>query len=199
MSDTAIAPQVQAITPELIKKVLETSTQILTHKQLIEAFDRMTDKIRPILHDANPVLLTVMNGGLMPSSEMAMRLHFPLQMDYVHATRYTGDVTGKPEVKWKRSPNIDLQDRTVLVIDDILDGGLTMRALVERCYEVGAKKVYTAAILDKVEGRVEGGLPKADFTGIEIPNEYVFGFGCDYHDYLRNLPGIYTVAPQYMF
>jgi hypoxanthine phosphoribosyltransferase len=186
------------ITPEFIREVYKTAKPIFTREAISKALDDMAKQMEAELHDKNPIMLTVMNGGLITTSELALRLNFPMEMDYVHATRYTGETTGGASVHWKHEPSVDLEERVVVVVDDILDGGLTLSAIIEYCEGRKAKKVYTAVLLDKTEARHPGALPKADFTALEVENEYVFGFGLDYHEYLRNVPGIYKVAKEHM-
>jgi hypoxanthine phosphoribosyltransferase len=159
----------------------------------MKAFDTLAEKINVVLKEENPILLTVMNGALMTSSELAKRLNFPLEMDYVHATRYRGEFAGGA-IHWLHEPNSSLKDRTVLVVDDILDGGITLAEIVAYCNNHGAKKVYTAVMLDKYQKRVPNGLQKADFVGIEIEDHFVFGFGLDYQGYWRNTNAIYVAG-----
>lgn len=184
--------------PAFIREVIEKSTQLVSKAELMAAFDQMTDKMRDVLADKNPVLLCVMNGGLMTMSEIAMRLEFPLQMDYLHATRYMGETSGGAKVFWRREPSVDLTDRVVVIVDDILDGGITLQAIKEFCEGEGASEVYSAVMLDKEVEREPGGAAHADFTGMRIEDKYVYGFGLDYHEYLRNMPGIYSVAEEHM-
>jgi hypoxanthine phosphoribosyltransferase len=186
------------ITPEYVKEVYESASLLISKQELMKALDTMANEMEKELKDQNPIMLTVMNGGLITTSELALRLNFPMQMDYVHATRYTGETTGGASVHWKREPSLEIEDRVVVIVDDILDGGLTFSAIIEYCEGRGAKKVYTAVLLDKTEARHEGALKKADFTALEVANEYVFGFGLDYHEYLRNVPNIYKVAKHHM-
>lgn len=184
--------------PQFIREVFDKATILLSNDKIMAGFDKMAAEATPVLQDKNPILLCVMNGGLMTMSELAMRLNFPLQMDYLHATRYDGETSGGRKVFWRREPSIPLKDRCVVIVDDILDGGITLKAIEEFCEQEGASEVYSAVMLDKPNARDDAGTPKADFTGIEIGNEYVFGFGLDYKEYLRNLPAIYTVAPEHM-
>jgi hypoxanthine phosphoribosyltransferase len=188
----------QDITPEFIRTVQKSAKQLLSKAQIDAAFEQMATKVTATLEYANPVIITLMNGGLFTTSELCLRLNFPLEMDYIHATRYDGGVTGQI-LKWRKEPNTALEGRVVLLVDDILDGGITLKHAKEYCETKGAKHVYTLALLDKVEARMPEGLAKADFTGLDIPNEYVFGYGLDYHNYLRNVPGIYAVAKEHMF
>ena len=187
----------QNITPEKIKEVLRDATLLITEEELMQAFDQMAVEIEAEMKGTNPIVLPVMNGALPCAAEIIKRLHFPMQMDYVHATRYKGNTVGGDPIHWLKEPTDTLQDRTILIIDDVLDGGQTLHAIVGFCYARGAKKVYTAVMLDKPEGRVASGLQKADFVGLTIPKEFLIGFGLDYDGYLRNLSGVYKVAKHH--
>jgi hypoxanthine phosphoribosyltransferase len=182
--------------PKRIQEVYEKATCLYNKQEIETALDNMANAIHTQLEHANPVLLCVMVGGLIPAGNLLPRLDFPLELDYVHATRY-GNATQGGELAWLVKPQINLRDRTVLIIEDILDGGLTLTAIVNYCREQGAKEVLTAVLLDKQATRVAGGLPKADFTGITMQDGFVFGYGMDYQGYLRNAPGIYVVAAEH--
>lgn len=182
--------------PQKIQEVYEKATCLYNKQEVETALDNMAQAIHTKLKDSNPVLLCVMIGSLIPAGNLLPRLNFPLELDYVHATRYRGATSGG-ELKWLVEPQTSLKDRTVLIIEDILDGGLTLTAIVDYCRKQGASAVYTAVLLDKQATRVAGGLPKADFTGITMEDGYVFGYGMDYQGYLRNAPGIYVVAPEH--
>ena len=182
--------------PEHIKKVYHDSDCLFSKQEVEAALDKMAHDIHQVLADQDPLFLCVMIGGLVPTGNLLPRLDFPLQLNYVHATRYRGETSGG-EIHWKVRPEYDLGGRTVIIVDDILDGGLTLQAIVDHCYEQNAAKVYTAVLVDKVTKRVPGGLPKADFTGLEVDDRYVFGYGMDYKEYLRNAPGIFVVPECY--
>lgn len=182
--------------PDEIRKVYEDATLLFTHNEVEAALDRMAIDIEKELGDKNPVLLCVMIGGLVPMGNLLPRLDFPLEVDYVHATRYRGKTRGG-ELVWKAKPSIDLKGRNVLIVDDILDGGITLAGIVEAIQEMGAESVRTAVLVDKYQKRIEGGLSHADYVGLRIEDHYIFGFGMDYKEYLRNAPGIYVVSPEY--
>lgn len=188
----------QKITPDFIREVQKHATLLISKETIDATFERLAHEVTQILANANPVIITLMNGGLFTTSELCLRLNFPLEMNYMHASRYHGGVSGK-EMKWHKEPNVDLENRVVLLVDDILDGGITLKHAKDYCVAKGAQTTYTLALLDKTSARLPGGLEKVDFTGLEIPNEYVFGYGLDYHNYLRNVPGIYAVAKEHMF
>jgi hypoxanthine phosphoribosyltransferase len=169
---------------------------LFTSNEVEAALDRMAIKIHEELHDKNPVILCVMIGGMVPLGNLLVRLDFPLEVDYVHATRYKGEITGG-DIEWKVKPSTDLTGRTVLIVDDILDGGVTLAAIIDEINAMGAGKVYSAVLVDKYRKRLPNGLQKADFVGLEVDDHYIFGYGMDYNEYLRNAPGIFVVHPDH--
>lgn len=182
--------------PSKITAVYEKSSCLFTTNEVEAALDRMALKITAELEDQNPILLCVMIGGMVPMGNLLPRLDFPLEIDYVHATRYRGAITGG-ELVWKVKPSISLAGRTVLVVDDILDGGVTLAGIIEYVKQQQATRVLSAVLVDKHHKRVENGLEKADFVGLEVDDHYIFGYGMDYNEYLRNAPGIFVVSPEH--
>ncbi|MDH5191889.1 MAG: hypoxanthine-guanine phosphoribosyltransferase [Gammaproteobacteria bacterium] len=179
-----------SVTPEHIKKVLANADQLYSADEVQKAVDKMAAEISDKLKDSNPLVLCVMVGGLIPAGWLLPRLHFPMNMDYIHATRYRGNTSGGT-LHWIAKPSMSLDDRVVLIIDDILDEGITLTEIVKDCRAQGAREVYTAALVEKKHNRNMG--DKATFIGLEVEDRYVFGCGMDYKGYLRNLPGIYAV------
>jgi hypoxanthine phosphoribosyltransferase len=118
-------------------------------------------------------------------------LRFPLTFDYLHATRYDGSTRGG-EIKWKVAPRQPVSGRVVLVLDDILDEGTTLRHVVEACRVDGALSVHTAVLVAKDRPHEIA----ADIVGLEAPNRYLYGCGLDYKGYFRNVPAIYAVADE---
>lgn len=154
------------------------------------ALDRMADEITASLKDSDPLVLCVMTGGIVAAGKLLTRLNFPLQLDYMHATRYRGATEGGA-LHWLARPATPLQGRVVLVVDDILDEGWTLAAILEECKTQGASAVYSAVLVDKMRDRKNA--LQADFVGLKVADRYVFGYGMDYYTYLRNAPGIFAV------
>lgn len=171
--------------------MLAESEVVWTEDEVTAALDRMAAEIRAALGGTNPVVLCVMLGGLIPTARLLGRFEFPLHLDYVHATRYRGETRGS-DLHWRARPATPLAGRDVLVIDDILDEGITLAGVLEYCRGEGAKSVRSAVLVDKQHGR-EKALPRADFTGLEVDDRYVFGCGMDYRDCFRNLRSINAV------
>lgn len=179
------------INAEQAKTVYRNAERIYSPEEVNAAYDRMGEEITQRLSDADPIVLCVMNGGLIPAGHLLTRIDFPLWIDYIHATRYRGETSGG-ELHWFKSPEVPLDGRSVLIIDDILDEGITLAAIVEACKANGAAEVCTAVLVQKKHERGNG--IKADFVGLETEDRYLFGCGMDYKGYLRNVAGIYAVA-----
>lgn len=182
--------------PKHILDVYQKAVCLFSPKEIEAALARMATEIHRDLQDKNPIVLCVMVGGLVPLGNLLPRLEFPLELDYVHATRYRGETRGG-ELLWKVRASANLKDRTVLVVDDILDGGVTLAAILEDCRAQGAKEVLSAVLVDKEHKRVPSGLQKADYVGLKVDDHFIFGYGMDYDEYLRNAPGIFMVAPEH--
>ena len=179
------------ITQKEAADILLTADRLYSYADIGQALDRLAVEITGKLSGEDPVVLCVLNGALIPTGHLLTRLNFPLRQDYVHATRYRGETSGA-ELEWIGRPSTSLQGETVLIIDDILDEGITLSAIVKACREAGAKAVYSAVLVEKLHARGMG--YKADFVGLTVEDRYVFGFGMDYKGYLRNMPGIFAVA-----
>ena len=143
------------------------------------------------LADLNPLFLLVMNGGFFYAQRLLERLNFPLQMDYLQATRYRGNTTGA-DLQWLAEPRIELAGRHVVVLDDILDEGHTLLGIREYCLAKAPASLRVAVLLQKIHDRLAEGAV-ADYPALTVPDRYVFGSGMDYKEYLRQLPGIHAV------
>ncbi|MGD9153591.1 MAG: hypoxanthine-guanine phosphoribosyltransferase [Gammaproteobacteria bacterium] len=174
-------------------KELQTKTVCLYDAQAIaKAIEKIARQMNAELADKNPILLCAMNGALIFLGQLAPLLNFPLQIDYIHTSRFRGEMRGG-DLHWLATPTIPLKNRNIIIIEDILDSGITLAAIKDYCVQQGAKEVLSAVLVDKAHPREEGGLDKAEFTGLNVPDKFLIGFGLDYKGYLRNIPGIYAV------
>ncbi|TQV81356.1 hypoxanthine-guanine phosphoribosyltransferase [Exilibacterium tricleocarpae] len=164
---------------------------LYTEAQLEPAIERLAASVEAQLGATDPVVICVLNGGLVTTGRLLPKFSFSMQLDCVHATRYRNGTRGHT-VEWLCKPRTELAGRTVLLVDDIYDEGVTLAAIQRYCRDAGAARVYTAVLVDKQHDRKD---PQAqvDFTAVSVPDRYVFGFGMDYCGYLRNAPGIYAV------
>ncbi|MCX8146652.1 MAG: hypoxanthine-guanine phosphoribosyltransferase [Azovibrio sp.] len=172
------------------REVLRQAELIHSAEAVQAAVVAVAQQIKARLAKRNPVLLCVMSGAVPFTGHLMAHLDFPLDFDYLHASRYGANTTGHDKLTWRSGPWIDLKGRTVLVVDDILDEGLTLAAICERLKQMGAAEVFTAVFAEKETGREKP--LKADFVGLSVPDKFVFGFGMDICGAWRNLPAIYA-------
>ena len=177
---------------EEIKRARDEADCLADETTVEAALDRMAAKITARLADANPLVYAVMNGGLIFAGRILPRLPFPLEVAYLHATRYGHAIQGTL-LDWRVRPTQDLRGRTVLVLDDILDEGHTLKAIIEHLKEEGAAEVLSAVLVHKLHDRKAYPGMRADFSGLDIADRFLFGCGMDYKGYWRNAPGIYAV------
>lgn len=169
----------------------EDADLLISADEVEAAINSMAADISDTLKNKNPLILCIMLGGLVLTGKLLTRLNFPLTLDYIHPSRYRGKTQGG-DIHWHRHPRNLVKGRTVLLLDDILDEGLTLKAVIEACETAAASAVYTAVLVDK-QNTPRPGIDKADFSGVSVANRYVFGYGMDYQNYLRNAAGIYAI------
>ena len=174
-----------------LESALQTAELLFDRTQLEAIVAAMGQRIATELNGETPVFLTIMNGGLIFGAELALSIPADLEFDYVHATRYHGGTRGS-ELMWLKQPRLTLRGRVVLLADDILDEGYTLRAIRDFCVDQGARRVLIAVLCHKHHDRTAPDIT-ADFVGVEVPDRYVFGYGMDFHEQGRNLPGIYAI------
>jgi hypoxanthine phosphoribosyltransferase len=172
------------------QKILQEADLVCSEAEATAAVRRVAGEITAMLEEAHPLVLSVMGGAVIFTGQLLPLLNFPLDFDYLHVTRY-GDTTTGGELSWIVSPRAEVEGRTVLVVDDILDEGITLAAIRKRILESGATACHTAVFAEKDLGHEKP--ITADFTGVHLPNRYVFGFGMDVKGAWRNLPAVYAV------
>ncbi len=172
-----------------IKTVLDSAELIYSEHEVEAAISKMAVQINALLSKTNLHVLCVMNGGIIIAGQLITSLSMPLTIEAINASRYQNKTSGET-IEWLLKPVVSLKERTVLIIDDILDEGFTLEEIKRYCFEQGASAVYCAVLLNKNLGHPKPVL--ADFIGLEVENRYIFGYGMDYKGYLRNAPGIYA-------
>lgn len=178
--------------PEHALEVLREADCLVPAQAVTAAYERLATAISADYEKLDPLMLCVMNGGLHATAEITGRLKFPLQLDYLHASRYRGATSGGGLV-WKVQPRPErISGRHVLVIDDILDEGNTLVAIREAISEFKPASLRVAVLVKKLhERRVPDAF--AEYVGLEVEDRYIFGCGMDYKEYWRQLPAIYAV------
>lgn len=177
---------------EEVSQIFKQSEQLYAEAEIAAVYDQMAAQITADLSAQRPLVLCVMNGGLVVTAELLRRMDFPLELDYAHITRYRGGTQGR-EAEWIRFPEERIQGRAVLIIDDILDEGITLKQLQQACTTHGAKSVSSAVLVIKQhDRRIEH--VGVEYSGLTVEDRYIIGCGMDYHGYFRNLNSIYALA-----
>lgn len=166
---------------------LERSDLVSSAAQVEAAIGKVAAEIQRQFKDRYPLVLIVMGGAVVFAGQLLPKLRMPLDLDYIHATRY-GAATSGGGIEWRVEPPQGVRGRAVLVLDDILDGGQTMAAIRDRLLELGASSFHCAVLVEKILQKEKP--LKADFVGLTIPDRFVFGCGMDAKGYWRNLPEI---------
>ena len=172
------------------RQLLADAEVVHSETSVQAALAEVAQAIRARLADRHPIVLCVMTGGVVFCGQLMTKLDFPIDFDYLHATRY-GPETQGGKISWRTAPWISVKGRTVLVVDDILDEGITLAAVKESLMRQGADEVLTAVFADKLNGKEKP--IEADFVGLTVPDRFVFGFGMDAGGAWRNLPAIYAM------
>jgi hypoxanthine phosphoribosyltransferase len=174
------------------QRLLDEADIICTSEEVATAVARLAREIDEKLRDDFPVVLSVMGGAAVFTGQLLPKLAFPLEFGAIEVTRYHG--TQGRDIKWRLAPRDNVKDRVVLVVDDILDEGITLAAIRDKLLEMGARTVYSAVFADKAIEREKPA--HADFVGVTVPDRYVFGFGMDAYGLWRNLPAIYALKEE---
>jgi hypoxanthine phosphoribosyltransferase len=172
------------------REILQQAELLYSAEQVQAALYQVAQRINAELSEAHPLVLSVMGGAVVFTGQLLPLLSFPLDFDYVHVSRY-GDARKGGTMRWKVEPGESVRNRVVLLVDDILDEGHTLRALHDRVLERGASRCYSAVFADKLRGCKKP--IQADFVGLDLPDRFVFGYGMDIDGAWRNLPAIYAV------
>jgi hypoxanthine phosphoribosyltransferase len=165
---------------------------LLTEHQIQAGVRQMASRIREAHQERPLTVIGVMTGSVVLLADLIRLLDMPLRVGVVQASSYRdGTSRGRLTINSELMP--DIRGRDVLLVDDILDTGHTLKVLIERVAGLGARSVQAAVLLRK-RGRQEVAL-EPDFVAFEIPDEFVVGYGLDYQDHYRNLPFVAALEP----
>lgn len=165
--------------------------EIFSAEEIDRAISNIADDINQRFGKKPLTVLCVMTGALVFCGQLLPRLKAPLQLDYVHASRYGSSNTGS-ELRWIHTPAKEaINGQTVLIVDDLCDEGITLGEIKQFCLEQGAAEVYIVVLLDK--GKAPESLVTPDFVGLQSDDRFLIGFGLDAQGLWRNLPAIYAL------
>lgn len=169
---------------------------LITAEQIHRRIGELAEQIAPAYRGEPLTILGVLTGSLMFLSDLVRRLDVPLRIGFIQASSYSGATTEPGALHIGNEIRGDVRGRHVLLLDDILDTGQTLRSLLAHLRDVGAASIKVAVLLRK-QGRQQHAV-NVDFVGFDIPDEFVVGYGLDYNDEYRQLPYI-AVLPREMY
>lgn len=163
---------------------------LLKNSQIQTGLENLASKLNIGYKNDKPLFLCVVNGAIVFTGQLLPLLSFPLTLDYVHVTRYKNNQAG--ELVWKHYPSKPISGRNIVIIDDVLDSGITISAIKDWCLEQGATKVETVVLLEKEIPRMPDSIQHANYAVFKIGKEFVYGFGLDNDEYWRNTKDIHV-------
>lgn len=179
------------LTNQEIEQALRNSECLISTLEVSAAYQRLAAQVNLHYAGLNPIVMVVMNGGLIPAGQLLTQFTFYHRMHYIHATRYRNN-QGTNTLEWKYKPDVSLAGEHVLLIDDIFDEGITLKAVVDELKKENPASLNSCVLLNKVHDRKIADF-SVDFVGLDVADRYVYGCGMDYHGYLRHMPGIYAI------
>lgn len=153
--------------------------------------DQQATRLNARYAQSRPLVLCVMTGALVYAGHLLPRLNFSLDLDYVHASRY-GDARTGGQLEWMARPRHAVMDREVLLLDDILDEGVTLHEIAQWLKAAGARSTEIAVLTHKQKSVPQACAP--DYPALKTPDRYVYGFGLDVDGLWRNANGIFVAT-----
>ncbi len=165
----------------------------ITEEQILKEVDRVAAEINRDLKDKNPLFLSVLNGSFMFTSDLMKRITIPCEISFVKLASYQG-ISSTGKITEVIGVNEDISGRCVVIVEDIVDTGLTMQRLLETLGTRNPKEIHIASLLVKPE-KLQVPL-NIKYAAMNIPNDFIVGYGLDYDGLGRNYKDIYTVINE---
>jgi hypoxanthine phosphoribosyltransferase len=162
----------------------------ISAEEINNAVESLADKLNHDLQGKNPLFLVVLNGAFVFAADLYRKITIPSEITFIKLASYSG-TTSTSDVKELIGLNEKLKGRMVVILEDIIDTGTTMQYLINKLQYIGATEVILVALLFKPSAFRESF--RIDYLGMEIPNEFIVGYGLDYDGFGRNYPDIYKI------
>jgi len=167
---------------------------LLTEEQIRHRLDDLAMEIQRDYAEKDLTLVAILTGSVMFIADLLRRLPMQLRLDYIGVSSYHGETRSTGELILTKALKLDVRDRDVLVVDDILDTGLTLVNIRAMLQKLQPRSVKFCTFLEKDIPHRENF--QADYVGFRIPNKFVVGYGLDYRERYRNLPYVGTLRPE---
>lgn len=171
----------------------EVASVLITDTMLAKRIAELGREIEKDFAGRDMVVVSLLNGTVMFIGDLIRQLSHPLRLDFMGVSSY-GKGTESGDLVFTKELRLDVKGRDVLLVDDILDTGRTLRRVLEKLCLLGPKRIRTCVLLDKPERRIEK--VTADYIGFTIPDQFVVGYGLDFAEKYRNLPFVGVLKPE---
>ncbi|MCM0600489.1 hypoxanthine phosphoribosyltransferase [Periweissella ghanensis] len=141
-----------------------------------------------------PILLSVLKGAILWTVDVMRAMDEYAEIEFIDVSSYHGGVESAGSIELRTDLTTDVKGRDIIILEDIVDTGRTLKYMIELLEQRGAASIKVASLLDKKEGRVVE--IDVDYIGFDVPNEFVVGYGLDYKDLYRNLPYVGVLKPE---
>jgi len=167
---------------------------LLTREQLQEKVKELGKKISEDYKDKNLMIICVLKGGVVFTTDLIREITVPLELDFMAISSYGASTSTSGVVRILKDLETNIEGKDILIVEDIIDSGLTLKYLKEMLISRGPNSVKICTILNKPQRRQEN--VKVDYIGFDIPDEFVVGYGLDYAEKYRNLPFVGVLKPE---
>ena len=171
----------------------EVERILIPEQQLARRIRSLSAEIESDFRGREMVVVSLLNGTVMFLADLIRHLSLPLRLDFIGVSSY-GAGTTSGELIFTKELRLDVRGRDVLLVDDILDTGRTMKRVLAKLRKLKPRRIKTCVLLDKRARRVEK--VRADYVGFHIPDLFVIGYGLDYAERYRNLPFVGVLKPE---
>ena len=176
---------------DIIKVKDKEFSKFIYSDTILDAVSKVADQINQDYADKNPLFLVVLNGAFMFASDLMKKINIECEISFVKLSSYSG-TNSTETVKNLIGINEELKNRSVILVEDIVDTGITIEHMIEELKNFEPLDVKIATLLLKPEKYNKA--HKIDYVAIEIPNDFIVGYGLDYDGFARNLPDIYKIV-----
>lgn len=167
---------------------------LYSKEDIEDACRRLGQQITADYKDRKPVVVGVLKGAIFFMTDIVREMDLYMDIDFIDVSSYHGGTASSGTIELMKDVDVDVNGRDVIFIEDIIDTGRTLKYLEDLLAERGARSIKVCTLMDKPEGRVVEA--KADYVGLEVPNEFVVGYGLDYQGKYRNLPYVGVLKPE---
>lgn len=167
---------------------------LITESQIQKRLDSLAQELEDHFRGGDLTMVGVLTGSVMFVADLLRRLSLPLRLDNIGVSSYHGNTAPTGEFTITKALQLDVRNRDVLVVDDILDTGHTLHRICQLIGQLHPRSLKTCVFLEKDVPHLHG--LRADFVAFKIPNRFVVGYGLDYQERYRNLPYVATLRPE---